>query len=728
VNEPAPYRDYARAYWDAGWRGVLPLPVHKKKNPPDGYTGALGRWPSFADVLAWAEGSEGDGNIALRLPPNVIGLDVDQYGAKRGAEALAAAENQFGPLPATVISGSRTGPDGVSGIRLFRVPEGLAWPGEYGKDMEIIQYGHRYAVVFPSVHPDTGMAYGWRGLGGNDIPQVDAVPLLPDSWVAGITGGALAGEVPGRAGLASRAGRQWLLARAHGGPSCRATGHAVTAAYRDLGAGSRHTAAMLATARLVRLTAEGHTGTVDALTAVRSEFLAACADAGRGSNRRPGEAEAEYDSLLDGAINLIAADAAENRDTTGTDPCDNPFIGLLPAPLPYTVAAVAPPASPAEPPHTSDRAPAPGAGSISDGLSPETEQPELDLTSWSPVNWGPIYSGENPAPMPEYLHRTDGMALFYPGRINGVLGEAESGKSWIVLHGVVQAITAGIAVTYLDFEDTAGGMKARLDAMGAAEQLVRKHLAYLAPDEALNAVTGRHFDDHLNAHRPALVVVDGVNAAMTLLGLDLMSNTDATRFSQQLLRPIANRGAAVAYIDHIPKSKEDATKGGIGAQAKRAMTTGAAFKATVIKPFGVGVNGRVRLHVDKDRAGRVRGYALPSAAGHWVADVSFTATPDGLLGVELLAPLLTATAENEVAPRGTALHVIRERLRSYLQSSPDAASTNTLKRDVKGSPDDILKVLDDLVVEGAVVRTEKQVRGGTSYLHTLATGTLDDLQ
>jgi hypothetical protein len=62
-------------------------------------------------------------------------------------------------------------------------------------------------------------------------------------------------------------------------------------------------------------------------------------------------------------------------------------------------------------------------------------------------------------------------------------------------------------------------------------------------------------------------------------------------------------------VDHVPKSKDARGKGGIGAQAKRAMTTGCTVAVHVLEPFGRGNTGRLALRVDKDRAGHVRGYA-----------------------------------------------------------------------------------------------------------------------
>lgn len=187
-----PYAAAADIYWRAGWRGILPLPANKKHDPPKGYTGASGADPYYPEVWEWINGPAGAGNIALRMPSNVIGIDVDDYGDKRGGDTLALAEAAHGALPSTWRSTSRD--DGVSGIRLYRIPEGLAWPCEVGASIELIQTRHRYCVVWPSIHPE-GRTYRWispDGLVSTAVPDPDDLPLLPDSWVQAYTGGEFA--------------------------------------------------------------------------------------------------------------------------------------------------------------------------------------------------------------------------------------------------------------------------------------------------------------------------------------------------------------------------------------------------------------------------------------------------------------------------------------------------------------------------------------------------------
>jgi Bifunctional DNA primase/polymerase, N-terminal len=167
-------------YLAAGWRGVLPVPPGSKGPPPTGFTGVNALDPTEADLARWVNDCK-DWNLALRLPPDVLGIDVDAYEGKPGATTLEQLELRLGVLPATVVSSARPAP---SGIRFFRVPTGRAWRSP-GPGIDLIHHGHRYAVVWPSIHP-SGAEYVWRGADGDllhgvpgAVPWIEELPVLP---------------------------------------------------------------------------------------------------------------------------------------------------------------------------------------------------------------------------------------------------------------------------------------------------------------------------------------------------------------------------------------------------------------------------------------------------------------------------------------------------------------------------------------------------------------------
>ena len=230
-------------------------------------------------------------------------------------------------------------------------------------------------------------------------------------------------------------------------------------------------------------------------------------------------------------------------------------------------------------------------------------------TSWSIKDIGPVLRGEVKETPPEFLEFSDDEPIFYAGKVNGIIGESESGKTWIALEAVKQALGCDKRVLYMDFEDTDHGIISRLKSLGVSNF---DNFAYMSPDEGFGTLAKIDLANALQDFAPHMAILDGFNAAMNVLGLDINSNNDATTFSQLLLKPVAATGVSLIYVDHVPKSKDARGKGGIGAQAKRAMTTGCTVAVTVMEPFGRGNIGKLAISVDKDRAGHVRGYCSDS--------------------------------------------------------------------------------------------------------------------
>ncbi|MGV0699138.1 AAA family ATPase [Mycolicibacter sinensis] len=181
------YAGAAPVYLEAGW-APFPLPAGQKLPPPVGATGRGNPLPSAADCHAWADDPRhAGGNTALRMPPTVVGIDVDDYGDKPGAATLAGWEFSWGQRPATWRSSAR-GADTVSGIYYYRIPAGVELSSNPDKGVEIVQHHHRYAVVAPSQHPDTGRRYRWYDPAGQVCgpPRVDQLPELPAAWLDGL--------------------------------------------------------------------------------------------------------------------------------------------------------------------------------------------------------------------------------------------------------------------------------------------------------------------------------------------------------------------------------------------------------------------------------------------------------------------------------------------------------------------------------------------------------------
>lgn len=298
-----PWAEAADTYTAAGWH-VMPLAAGTKYPPPRGFTGAEGRTPSSADLYDWIDTTPGDANIALRMTADVVGLDVDQYGDKRGADNLDTFReaNGLDQLPATWTSTSRTLP---SGIRFYRVPEGTRLRGNPVDAVEAIQHHHRYAVAWPSIHP-TGDPYLWHGPDGVEVdepPAVDDLPELPGPWLDALAD-SRAGDQPADLPAAAEHREATWTAKVT---------HVFDQAVAGLGtAGSRHDAALTGSAALARLEQLGHAGATAALDQLGARFIAAIGDERDGVT--------EWRDLLDGARDKV-------RTTASTASYDVSWLG-----------------------------------------------------------------------------------------------------------------------------------------------------------------------------------------------------------------------------------------------------------------------------------------------------------------------------------------------------------------------------------------------------------------
>jgi P4 family phage/plasmid primase-like protien len=249
------------------------------------------------------------GNIALSPPKTVLGIDVDMYDGKAGAATLAAAIEEWGELPATWKSTSRT--DG-SGIALFVIPEGLAWPGKLpqGGGIELIRWDHRYMVVAPSLHPE-GREYVWVTPDGEVAtdefpePSEENLPKLPESWVVGLTGGKKWSPRE-EADLDPAEVQQWIEDRGDHA-LCAAMDRTLNKHLVELrksgGDGGAHEQMTNAVWSVVGDAQSGHRGLIKALVRLRKAFREATKD-----RRSEKEFASEWARSKAGAVQKVVAE------------------------------------------------------------------------------------------------------------------------------------------------------------------------------------------------------------------------------------------------------------------------------------------------------------------------------------------------------------------------------------------------------------------------------------
>ncbi len=83
--------------------------------------------------------------------------------------------------------------------------------------------------------------------------------------------------------------------------------------------------------------------------------------------------------------------------------------------------------------------------------------------SWLPASLPSAFAAGLVTPDTRVLARKDGFHLFYRGRVNNLIGESESGKTWVALLAVVQEIKAGNKVVFVDYEDSITALLVRLE-------------------------------------------------------------------------------------------------------------------------------------------------------------------------------------------------------------------------------------------------------------------------
>lgn len=199
-----------------GWR-PFPLPAMQKSPPPPGFTGgdpaavklAGDRDAWTARIRPYLERDEyASNNTGVRMPPNVLAIDIDDYEkdgvTKSGWASLIAFAEAYGldhpeeSLPATVRTSSR-GYQNISGHRFYRLPEGVdaeeamaRIPGEAAPGVEILRPTHRYTIEAGSLHPNGGLYRTWderRAKGKRELKNglgsisPEDIPELPMAWM-----------------------------------------------------------------------------------------------------------------------------------------------------------------------------------------------------------------------------------------------------------------------------------------------------------------------------------------------------------------------------------------------------------------------------------------------------------------------------------------------------------------------------------------------------------------
>ncbi len=271
-----------------------------------------------------------------------------------------------------------------------------------------------------------------------------------------------------------------------------------------------------------------------------------------------------------------------------------------------------------------DQDPAAIAGAV-DALIELTREQAGELGDAHRPRYGDVaalVAGALPGPaQPTILHRTDGAALLYRGKVNVLFGDSESGKTWLALAAITEQLTAGGKAAFIDLDHN--GMTEivnRLISLGAkpADLADPDRFRYCEPEDATEL---DYFLNDLSAWRPEVAALDSLGEILPMLGLSSNLPDDYTTGHRKALLPLARVGAAVIAIDHLPKDDAARAKGPTGTLAKQRAVNGVTLRVDVVDAFAPGHGGSASLAVFKDRGGGLRGVCPPGkrpAAGRFV--------------------------------------------------------------------------------------------------------------
>ncbi len=258
------------------------------------------------------------------------------------------------------------------------------------------------------------------------------------------------------------------------------------------------------------------------------------------------------------------------------------------------------------------------------------EEPESD-GGWTPVDMSTVFSGNFTRPRATLGKRHDGVHLLYPGREHVVSAEPESAKTWLVCLIVADVLREGGHVLYIDFEDDEGTIGMRSHWLGAQIKTLcdPSRFRYIRPEEGVTFdryVRVLNFGTDDEPVPPTLVVLDGTTEGYGLHGWDIKENGDSPKWRNTYVKPALRAGAATLATDHVVKNADARGGYAIGAQHKKAGLTGALFELRVQEPFGIGMRGRSKLYLNKDRTGDLRQHGVTEGKATYFGDLVLDAT------------------------------------------------------------------------------------------------------
>lgn len=245
------------------------------------------------------------------------------------------------------------------------------------------------------------------------------------------------------------------------------------------------------------------------------------------------------------------------------------------------------------------------------------------------VNVAAIIEGGVTAPEPDILPLTEDSHLFYSGEFNLIFGDTESGKTWLCLAAVAEALKNGsAAVIDLDHNGAASLVK-RLQDLGVEDPVLVDQQRFRLAEPADNIELKEVVND-LTVFEPDVVVIDSLGEVLPLFRFSSNNADDFTVAHTEVIKPLTRCGAAVLVVDHLAKNTDSRQFGPTGTTAKSRAVGGTSIRVTAEEPFKPGEGGSAKLELYKDRHGGVRKQFPKSEPKPVIGTFTITDTGDDL--------------------------------------------------------------------------------------------------
>ena len=633
---------------------------------------------------------------------------TDIYGY--AAKGISELSQELGALPAT-WSSTAHGIDSPARHLFYKVPEGLAWKGGAIEGVDILQPGHRYSVVWPSIHP-SGEMYCWytpSGRVASTLPHISDLATLPWKWVDYLrkpdSMANLTHSNPSTTPIASNP-------RGYDARMCKAVNTFLNRTLANPASkGSRHDTTLQAVWTLANFAQEGHRGALDAINQLKPRFISEIAPDRQGRER---EAAREWASILSGAMKKV------NGIQSHTDPCGQSKIermtpGEFNEPTQNTVTSQMVESHPQQVQNVGTTPVQTGSTTASQVQNGSTESYEANKTSssWRFEDLTQLASGVELPPTPTVFQREDGQGLFYRGAVNDLHGEPGCGKSMIAQIAAAQELKSSHDVIYIDYEDSARNVVKRLLLLGVTGEQIVAHFHYVRPSAKPSSPTSLDgWRETLQyADTATLAIVDGVTSCLAYAGLDSNSGDDIAAWYNTMPRPISACGPAVVLIDHVVKSKDNRGRYAGGSMQKLALIDGISYSVDMTKPVGKGVRGTIVIKSGKDRISEIEEHCAVnwSNGSHLreAARIEINSTNPKLMHVTIARPNMMPsedrqTKRDDFRPTGL-MEKISQLVENAIEEPSQSELFDALKSDGSGAKTAIMsKAIRLLLEEGYV--------------------------